>query len=206
VADRSDTPGLNYVYADSRTDSVRAVEHLIFQGHTRIALGAHTVMDSDHRDREAGYLEALDKHGIAIDQDLIVPLPSSPDSGAADHRPRALARRPRDRGLLHHPALDRRRAAPLPRAVDPRAPGVLDRRVRRQEVRKRTFPPYTSVCQNAEQLGVEAARWLTRSLNDAKQHALRIKHATRFEINGSTGNRPTHPLRLRSDGVVLRKS
>ena len=205
VADRSDTPGLNYVYADSRTDSVRAVEHLIFQGHTRIALGAHTVMDSDHRDREAGYLEALDKHGIEIDQDLIVPLPSSPESGA-ETMDRILS--------LDDPATAIYFTTPLSTV------GALHRCLELSihvpqefsivgfddsEVRKRTYPPYTSVCQNAEQLGVEAARWLTRSLNDSTQQSLRIKHATRFEINGSTGTKPTHPVRLRPDGVVLRK-
>ena len=73
------------------------------------------------------------------------------------------------------------------------------------EVRKRTFPPYTAVVQNAEQLGVEAARWLTRALNESKPGSLRVKHATRFEINGSTGIKPAHPVRLRSDGVVMRK-
>jgi LacI family transcriptional regulator len=205
VADRSDRAGLNYVYADSRADSTRAVEHLIFQGHTRIALGAHTVMDSDHRDREAGYLEALDKHGIPIDQDLIVPLHSSPEAGAATIE-RVLQ--------LDDPATAIYFTTPLSTV------GALHRCLELQihvpqefsivgfddsEVRKRTFPPYTSVCQNAEQLGVEAARWLTRSLNDAKPTNLRIRHSTRFEINGSTGIKPTHPIRLRADGVVLRK-
>ena len=205
VADRSDTPGLNYVYADSRTDSVRAVEHLIFQGHTRIALGAHTVMDSDHRDREAGYLEALDKHNIPIDQDLVVALPSSPESGGAT-LDRVLA--------LDDPATAVYFTTPLSTV------GALHRCLELSihvpqefsivgfddsEVRKRTFPPYTSVCQNAEQLGVEAARWMTRSLNSPTLETLRVRHATRFEINGSTGTKPVHPVRLRADGVVLRK-
>jgi LacI family transcriptional regulator len=205
VADRSDAPGLNYVFADSRSDSVRAVEHLIFQGHTRIALGAHTVMDSDHRDREAGYLEALDKHGIEIDEDLVVSLPSSPESGA-ETLDRVLS--------LDDPATAVYFTTPLSTV------GALHRCLELSihvpqefsivgfddsEVRKRTFPPYTSVVQNAEQLGVEAARWLTRALSASKHATLRVKHATRFEINGSTGIRPAHPVRLRADGVVLRK-
>ncbi len=205
VADRSEAPGLNYVCADSRLDSVRAVEHLIFQGHTRIALGAHTVMDSDHRDREAGYLEALHKHGLEIDEDLIVSMHSSPEAGAATL----------DRVLsLDEPATAVYFTTPLSTV------GALHRCLELSihvpqefsivgfddsEVRKRTFPPYTAVVQNAEQLGVEAARWLTRALNESKPGSLRVKHATRFEINGSTGIKPAHPVRLRSDGVVMRK-
>lgn len=204
VAERSETPGLNYVCADSRADSVRAVEHLIFQGHKRIALGAHTVMDSDHRDREAGYLEALHKHGLDIDHDLVVSLPSSPESGSAT-LDRVLA--------LPEPATAIYFTTPLSTVGALHRCLELSIRVPEDfsivgfddsEVRKRTFPPFTAVVQNAEQLGVEAARWLTRSLNESKPGSLRVKHATRFEINGSTGLRPTDTVRLRGDGVVLR--
>ncbi|MBZ0170997.1 MAG: substrate-binding domain-containing protein, partial [Phycisphaerales bacterium] len=204
VADRSDKPGVNYVCGDSRNDSIRAVEHLVYQGHTRIALGAHTVMDTDHRDREAGYMEALHKHGIEIDHDLIVALHSSPEGGAETI----------DRVLsLDNPATAIYFTTPLSTV------GALHRclelgvHVPQElsivgfddgDVRKRTFPPYTAVCQNAEQLGVEAARWLTRALNGSANSAFRVRHPTTFEINGSTGMKPKVPIRLRPDGIVIR--
>lgn len=206
VADRSEQPGVNYVCGDSRIDSVKAVEHLIYQGHSRIALGAHTVMDTDHRDREAGYMEALHKHGIEIDRDLVVALHSSPEGGAETV----------DRLLsLDDPATAIYFTTPLSTV------GALHRclelgvHVPQEfsivgfddgDVRKRTFPPYTAVCQNAEQLGVEAARWLTRALNGSADNAFRVRHPTTFEINGSSGMRPKTPIRLRPDGIVIRGS
>jgi DNA-binding LacI/PurR family transcriptional regulator len=206
IADRTERPGVNYVCSDSRADSVRAVEHLIYQGHRRVALAAHTVMDSDHRDREAGYLEALSRHGLEIDDELVVALPSSPGAGAETIN-RLLG--------LDDPATAVYITTPLTTL------GALHRclelgvRVPEElsivgfddgEVRKRTFPPYTAVCQNAEQLGIEAARWLTRSLNGSANGEFRVRHATTFEINGSTGMCPPKPIRLRSDGTVVRPS
>lgn len=204
IADRSDLPGVNYVCGDSRADSVRAVEHLIYQGHTRIALAAHTLMDSDHRDREAGYLEAMAKHGLEVDSDLVVALPSSPEAGAETINRVLGAESPATAiyattplttiGALHR-CLEL--GVHVPNEVS--IVGFDD-----SDVRKRTFPPYTSVCQNAEQLGVEAARWLTRALNGSAKNEFRVRHTTTFEINGSTGMCPPKPVRVRSDGTVIR--
>jgi len=204
IADRSELPGANYVCGDSRADSVRAVEHLIYQGHKRIALAAHTVMDTDHRDREAGYLEAMSKHGLEVDEDLIVALHSSPEAGAETVN-RVLG--------LENPATALYATTPLTTL------GALHRCLELgvhvpqefsivgfddSDVRKRAYPPYTAVCQNAEQLGVEAARWLTRALNGSAGGEFRVRHATTFEINGSTGMCPPNPIRLRSDGTLIR--
>lgn len=204
IADRSELPGANYVCGDSRADSVRAVEHLIYQGHKRIALAAHTVMDTDHRDREAGYLEAMSKHGLEVDEDLIVALHSSPEAGAETVN-RVLG--------LENPATALYATTPLTTL------GALHRCLELgvhvpqefsivgfddSDVRKRAYPPYTAVCQNAEQLGVEAARWLTRALNGSANGEFRVRHATTFEINGSTGMCPPNPIRLRSDGTLIR--
>lgn len=204
VADRSEKPAVNFVCGDSRVDSIRAVEHLIYQGHRRIALGAHTIMDTDHRDREAGYLEAMARHGVEIDHDLIVALHSSPEAGAETMN-RVLS--------LPEPATAIYFTTPLSTV------GALHRCLELgvhvpqefsivgfddSDVRKRTYPQYTAVCQNAEQLGIEAARWLTRALNRTAEGPYRIRHATTFEINGTTGIKPRKPIRLRPDGVLIR--
>jgi len=204
IADRSEKPGVNFVCGDSRADSVRAIEHLIYQGHRRIALGAHTVMDSDHRDREAAYLETLDRHGLEIDRDLVVALPSSPEAGAETMN-RVLS--------LENPATAIYITTPLTTLGAMHRCLELGVHVPQEfsivgfddaDVRKRTYPPYTAVCQNAEQLGVEAARWLTRSLSGNTNGVFRIRHTTTFEINGSTGMCPARPIRLRTDGFVIR--
>lgn len=204
IADRSERPGANFVCGDSRADSVRAVEHLIYQGHKRIALAAHTVMDTDHRDREAGYLEAMSKHGLEVDEGLIVALHSSPEAGAETVN-RVLG--------LENPATALYATTPLTTLGSLHRCLELGVHVPQEfsivgfddsDVRKRTYPPYTAVCQNAEQLGVEAARWLTRALNGSAGGEFRVRHATTFEVNGSTGMCPPNPIRLRSDGTLIR--
>jgi DNA-binding LacI/PurR family transcriptional regulator len=204
VADRSERPGVNFVCGDSRADSVRAVEHLIYQGHKRIALGAHTIMDSDHRDREAGYLEALTKHGIGVDPELVVALHSSPEAGAETiNRVLSLA----DPATAVYFTTPLSTVGALHRCLEvgvhvPKELSIVG--FDDGDVRKRTFPQYTAVCQNAEQLGIEAARWLTRALNRSGDTSFRVRHPTTFEINASTGMKPREPIRLRPDGVLIR--
>ena len=62
----------SYAYCDSRPASRDAVEHLIGLGHRVIATGVYMVDDSDHADRIAGYRDALEAHGIAFDERLVL--------------------------------------------------------------------------------------------------------------------------------------
>lgn len=48
-----------------------ATRHLIQQGHQRIAIICSTHQISDATDRLQGYLDALQEHGIAVDEKLI---------------------------------------------------------------------------------------------------------------------------------------
>ncbi len=71
------------------------------------------------------------------------------------------------------------------------------------DVRKHTFPACTSVVQDAEMLGFEAARWLTRRLAnpaDENLRSLRVVRTTRLEINQTTGRPPVEPVRVLPDG------
>jgi len=203
VADRTDHPGVNYVCSDSKRDSTQAVEHLVNLGHRRIALGVHVVMDSDHKDRRDGYLEGLRRHDITPDDDLIVTVVASMEGGAG--------------------AIDRLLALPEPPTAiyftDPLATvGALHRCLELgisvpqdvsivgfddADVRYRTFPSFTAVCQDAAQLGLEAARWLTRHLEGVAEGRLRECRPTRFSFNQSSGPCPARPVRMAPGGHVV---
>ncbi|MEZ6191822.1 MAG: LacI family DNA-binding transcriptional regulator [Phycisphaerales bacterium] len=54
VAERFEMPEVNYICCDSRSESERAIDHLVHLGHRRIALVVHRRADSDHSDRREG--------------------------------------------------------------------------------------------------------------------------------------------------------
>ena len=59
------------VALDDRYGAWLATRHLIQQGHQRIAIICSTHQISDATDRLQGYLDALQEHGIAVDEKLI---------------------------------------------------------------------------------------------------------------------------------------
>lgn len=60
------------VALDDRYGAWLATRHLIQAGHQRIAILCSNHPISDARDRLQGYLDALQEHGIAVDERLIV--------------------------------------------------------------------------------------------------------------------------------------
>ncbi len=60
------------VVIDNEAAGFKATEHLILQGCKRIAHIAGAQQRSVYKDRQAGYLNALRKHGIPVDEDLII--------------------------------------------------------------------------------------------------------------------------------------
>lgn len=199
VADRSDHPNLGFVCSDSGRDSYRAVDHLVHLGHTRIALVCHTVLDSDHRDRIDGYRRALKAHGLQVLPELELYLPASMEGGteavdrllAMDNPPTAI--------FLTNPvptvgALHRCLELGVRVPEDISIVGFDD-----SDVRTRTYPKFSSVCQNAEQFGYDAARWLTRRLEGTETGVLRIHRPTSLQFNKSTGPAPEKPVRLASN-------
>ncbi|MGP1272464.1 MAG: LacI family DNA-binding transcriptional regulator [Phycisphaerales bacterium] len=200
VADRSDDPAVNFICSDSLLDSKRAIEHLIHQGHQRIGLVVHTVLDSDHMDRIEGYQRALKAYGMPADESLVVAQPASMEGGG-----RALARllqlpdpptaiyctNPLTTVGLLHRCLELGIAVPRDLSVV----GFDD-----SDTRYRTFPRYTAVCQQADQLGYEAARWLTRVLEGVESSPMRVHRPTSISFNQSTGPAPVSPIRLAPNG------
>lgn len=206
IADRSDHPGVNYIQSESRQDSARAVDHLAQLGHRRIALIRHVIDDSDHRDREEGYRDGLRRNGLDIDPDLMLTLPgTAPGGAAAVNRLLSLDNPPTGMYITTPPAtlgvLQRCLQLGVSVPDDLSIVGFDD-----SSTRLRTFPNYTAVCQDAAQLGLEAARWLTRYLEGLLTEPLRASRPTHFEPGRSTCVAPATPTRLLVSGEVVRGS
>lgn len=202
MADRSDDARVNCIWSDSRADSARAVDHLVHLGHTRISIVSHTFLDSDHRDRRDGYLEGLRRHGIDPDPGLIVSSIGTLDGGrqaierllSLESPPTAIyfTTPPATLGALQR-CLELGIAVPKELSIV----GFDD-----SDTRFHSFPHYTAVCQDAQQMGFEAARWLTRSISGMHDGPLRERRPTTFSVQQSTAIRPLQMVRLTPAGVA----
>ena len=67
----SERPSCDSVAVDNEGGAREAVEHLIANGHRRIALIHDDARIVTARDRQAGYVKALQAHGLPVDQRLI---------------------------------------------------------------------------------------------------------------------------------------
>ncbi|MCA9299403.1 MAG: LacI family DNA-binding transcriptional regulator [Phycisphaerales bacterium] len=202
VADRSDDPSVNYVCADSRGTTLEAINHLVHLGHRRIGIGLHVVLDSDHRDRFEGYREALERHGIDFDESLVQRIVGTMEGGAQavdallslDEPPTAIfMTTPLAAGGALHRCLELGIRVPRDLSIA----GVDD-----GEIRRRTFPSLTAVCQDATQIGYEAAQWLTRRIRHGGSGHLRLRLGTQLEINNSTGPCPSTAPRIEAEVEV----
>lgn len=203
IAEVSSQPSLNFISGDSRPDSIRAVEHLIHNGHKRIALAHHTVLDHDHRDRLEGYKEGLRSHGIEFDPSLILPTPGTLRGGSMVMDRLLRLPSPPTAVFLTTPlmtvgALHRCLELGLHVPKDLSIVGVDD-----AQVRKSTYPQFTAICQDATQMGLEAARWLTRRLKGLGPPTFRVRRPTMFEVNSSTGPAPHEPASMLLNGTVV---
>ncbi|RNC82119.1 MAG: LacI family transcriptional regulator [Phycisphaera sp.] len=199
VADRSDHPNLGFVCSDSGRDSYRAVDHLIHLGHKRIALVCHAVLDSDHRDRIEGYRRALQDHGIETSPETELFLPASMEGGAEAIDRLLSLEDPPTALFITNPvptvgALHRCLELGIRVPDDLSIMGFDD-----SNARSRTYPRYSAVCQNAEQFGYDAARWLTRRLEGTETGVLRVHRPTTLQFNRSTGPVPAKAIRLASN-------
>ena len=68
------------------------------------------------------------------------------------------------------------------------------------DLRYRTWPVLSAVCQDAAQLGFEAALWLTRKLAGVVHEPLRKEMSTFFEVHETTGLPPATPVRVLPSG------
>lgn len=200
VADRFDDPRVNFVWSDSRDDSRRAVRHLIDLGHRRIALGTHSIPDTDHRERRKGYEEALAEKGLPLDPELIVEVVASMDGGTAIINRLMGLPNPPTAIYLTNPLTTlgaMRRCYELGVHV-PQELSIVG--FDDSDTRRHMYPTATAVCQDAEMLGFEAAQWLTRMLSEKAEASFRLVRPTMLDINQSTGVAPESAVRLLPTG------
>ena len=204
AADRFKEPEVNYICCDSRDDSRRAVQHLIDLGHRRIALGMHAIRDTDHLDRKAGYEQAMLENGLAIDPSYEIEILGSMEGGAGLITRLMSLPVPPTAVFLTDPlatvgALRRCLELGIRVPADLSIVGFDD-----SDIRRHTYPMFSAVCQDAEMLGFESARWLCRVLTDPDNEpgrSFRITRQTRLEINQSTGRPTEDPFRVLPDGT-----
>ena len=200
VAEQFDNPIVNYVCYDSQQDSRRAVEHLISLGHRRISLVVHAIPDSDHAARIEGYHGALRAAGLEIDQELVVSAVASMESGRSTINRLMSLPNPPTAIYFTDPltcvgALQRAHGMGLKIPDDLSIVGFDD-----GDMRFRTWPVLSAVCQDAAQLGFEAALWLTRKLSGVHDEPMRQAMSTFFEVHETTGLPPARPVRVLPNG------
>ena len=208
IADRFEDPSVNYVYCNSLQASRDAVAHLLQLGHRRIAIAHNTVRDTDHCDRIRAYVDVLASADVAVDSDLVVPISAEIGGGAAAFNRLMSLREPPTALFLTDPQLS---LGVLRRAheVGIRVPdelsivGVDDERLR-----KTTHPIFTAVCQNAAELGHQAARWLCRQLARGTRGVgepprLQSELDAFLEINQTTAPPPAQAVRMTPSGRRL---
>jgi LacI family transcriptional regulator len=209
IADRfDDDEAVNYLCCNSKAATRSAVEHLLHLGHTRIAVCHNYVLDTDHCDRIAGYKSALSDAGVEHDSELIVTTNADIGGGMAALNRLMSLPRPPTAIVFTDPALTvgaMRRALEVGISVPSELSivGMDDERLR-----KMTHPVYTAVCQNAAELGQQAARWLCRRLAHADSDGagppvMRQSIEAFLEINQTTAAPPEKPVRVTPTGQRL---
>jgi LacI family transcriptional regulator len=178
---------ISYVDCDSRSASIRAIEYLISLGHERIAFAPHHVPDHDHLDRYNGYVEALAKHGLPLEEDLVFRHPADVAGGATVLK---MTMSMRDRPtaiyfadwLLAIGGLKAAHGLGIRGPQDLSIMGVDD-----TDLRHTVHPTLTAVCQNAFDVGAKAGQALKQILAGQAATPLQITLPGFFEINESTG-------------------
>jgi len=198
-----DAPQVSYVYADSRPTSQQAVEHLISVGHRRIAAVISHVPDKDHQDRLCGYEQALKEHGIGIDPKLVHRVWAMRPNGAQVMR--ALMSLP-DRPtaifiadpLVAVGAINQAHEMGVKVPEDVSIVGFDD-----TDARNNVFPKMSAICQDARQLGFEAATALSQRLLENPGGPVREAFPTWLELHGTVARPPIAAVRVLPDGSRL---
>lgn len=186
ICERFDSPDINYIDSDSKSDSIRVMEYLIGLGHKRIAFAMHNVPNRDHQDRFEGYKEALKNNEIPLDETLVFRYPFTLAGGASvvnvamsrpSKKPTAIFFAD---AALTMGALKRAQEMGIRIPEDLSIIGFDD-----SDLRHSVHPSVTSICRDAEALGFEAAQWLAQTLDGNRKEPLRRTIPTFFEVNNS---------------------
>ena len=203
ISERFDSQNINCIDGASKPESVRAVEYLIALGHRRIAFGVHNIRDCDHNDRLDGYAEALAKHDLPFQENLVFRHPYTLAGGATIMK-MVMGMPDRPTAIYFADPMLGVGAVKMGHELGVLIPddisiiGFDD-----TDVRHSVHPTLTAVCQDAGALGFEAALRLTRMLTGACRDSFQKMVPTFFEVNQSTGPPPVNPRRVSGTGAAL---
>jgi DNA-binding LacI/PurR family transcriptional regulator len=190
ISERFDLPLVNWIDCESRTDSFRAVDYLITLGHRRIAFGMSGATDRDHMDRFEGYRQALAARGLPFCEDLVFKNQFTMAGGATVMNMAVGLREPPTAIYFADPMMAVG-AVQMAHALGIHIPGDLSIvGFDDTDVRYSVYPTLTAVCQDATQLGFQAAMWLTNMVTGASKEPFQKTIPTFFEINHSAGPAP----------------
>jgi LacI family transcriptional regulator len=181
--------GIDTVVVDNKEGARTAIEHFIGLGHRRIGLITGVRGISPTEERLSGYIEALEKHGIAVDTDLIVMTRPRVDGGergalqllSLEDRPTALFMMD---GTMVIGALQAIGKFGL-RCPEDIALACFDDFTWASVMR----PHLTVVDQPTYEIGRQAAHLLFERLQRQERPAREIRLKTRFIVRESCGSR-----------------
>ena len=177
---------VSFIYADSKTASRDAVQHLVTLGHKRIAFAACEREDGDHLDRLLAYRDVLNENRI-LDESLICRVPPHRLDGAQLLQ-NLLSKPDRPTAIFIADPLVAIGAMNEAHRLGVRIPedlsivGFDD-----SDTRNMVYPRMTAVCQDSRHLGQLAFEEVLK-INDPKNHhgpKLDAQQAW-FEIGNST--------------------
>jgi DNA-binding LacI/PurR family transcriptional regulator len=204
VGDHFDHSGLSFVYADSTAPSRQAIEHLLTLGHRRIAFASNEYEDGDHVDRFTAYRETLEANGLEFDNSLVFRVPARRPSGAQLLRNLMSVPSPPTAVYITDPPvaiglINESKSIGMDIPGDLSVVGFDD-----HDSRGFVYPRMTAVCQDARQLGSEAFRELAQAV--VAGNGQKMQHRvfeSWLEINSSTGQPLSEPVRILPDGTRL---
>jgi LacI family transcriptional regulator len=175
----------DYVSADYQIGMDRATEHLIRLGHRRIAFVGGERMHSAYKDRQKGFVTSMDRHGLATE--LMIKVPLTRRSGIAIVHELLEQDEPPTAAICFNDIValgmllglsDRGMEAGRDFAIvgfDDVSEASLSR------------PPLTTVATRPHQIGEEAARLLMRRIANPQGSPEQIILPTRLVVRDSCG-------------------
>ena len=190
VAERFESPIVNYVDSNSRKASFEGVSHLLEFGHRRIAFCMNDLEDNDHTDRLQAFMQAHEERGLKVDTNLIIRTPASRENGSKLlRRLMALVDRPTAVFVADPPLAMGAFAEATKLGVSvPEELSILG--MDDAEERFDTAPNMAAVCQDTKQIGITATEALIELIRDADAVPIQHDLDAWLELHPSIGPPP----------------
>ncbi|MDF3131150.1 LacI family DNA-binding transcriptional regulator [Kiritimatiellaeota bacterium B1221] len=182
-----DNHSVNWVACNSREPTRQAIEYLINIGHRKISFSIGNWQSTDIDDRLAGYKDALKNAGIPFDPSLVYRLNPDVNAGMGLIHQIMSHQTPPTAAVFTNPyatfgALRACREMKIKVPEDLSILGFDD-----YQTRFMANPVYSSVCQDAYELGYDAGTALLQVINGKNTQPIEIIREAVFEVHETTG-------------------